>query len=354
MSKLSKISFFVASFALFLTAGSILHAYAATTPTLSLSDLYNGDIQISVNADPNAPVQLYYGNPYIPYSSEGLGNIGYTGGNGYFSVTVTNEQYSIPAGGTIYVVVDGATSQTVSWPYSYANNPAISIPQVASSPITFSQNNVTLAPSQNTTVTLYGGSNNYYLSEGSAVVSTSISGNTLTLYGNEDGLATLVVCSNYSCGDIYVTVSSPVTAPSISLSQNSVSLISGQNQSIGIYGTGSYYIYSNSNSYVMSASISGNTLYVYADNPGTSAITVCQSSGSCAVLYATVASNVAIVYPQTLPEVVSYPQPVVSYSQPIISYPQPVISYSRPVSYFQPIMRFFSFVPRIWRGMFRV
>jgi len=203
-------------------------------------------------------------------------------------------------------------------------------------------------------VTLYGGSNNYYLSEGSAVVSTSISGNTLTLYGNEDGLATLVVCSNYSCGDIYVTVSSPVTAPSISLSQNSVSLISGQNQSIGIYGTGSYYIYSNSNSYVMSASISGNTLYVYADNPGTSAITVCQSSGSCAVLYATVASNVAIVYPQTLPEVVSYPQPVVSYSQPIISYPQPVISYSRPVSYFQPIMRFFSFVPRIWRGMFRV
>jgi hypothetical protein len=73
----------------------------------------------------------------------------------------------------------------------------------------------------------------------------------------------------------------------------------GQSTSVNIYGTsstgsgyygGSYYISSNSNSTVATASISGNMINLYGGQTGSTTIAVCQSgySSACANLYVTV------------------------------------------------------------------
>lgn len=78
----------------------------------------------------------------------------------------------------------------------------------------------------------------------------------------------------------------------ISLSQNNVNLSLNQSMSISVYGGSSYYISNNSNSNVVSASISGSSLSLYAYQTGSSVITVCsyQNQG-CATVYVSVNSS---------------------------------------------------------------
>lgn len=89
--------------------------------------------------------------------------------------------------------------------------------------IYLSPSSVTVAPGQSQTVyinnyntgTYYGsyqGAQNYYISNnpGSQFFSASISGNTVIIYGNSVGSATINICSQYSgtsCASLYVTVS---------------------------------------------------------------------------------------------------------------------------------------------------
>ena len=86
-------------------------------------------------------------------------------------------------------------------------------------------------------------------------------------------------CGYYGCG-----------TGSISLSQSTLSLGAGQTSSVTIYGNGSYYISSNSNSYVAGATLAGNIVNVIASQNGTTSVYICQNGGSsqCVTLYVTV------------------------------------------------------------------
>ncbi len=145
----------------------------------------------------------------------------------------------------------------------------------------------------------YGyGSNYYYVSSNSnpGVVTASVSGSVLNLYASQNGSSSITVChSSLSlCGTLYVTVGSGYYGGSgaPSLSQTSLSLSSGQNASVNIYGSGSYYISSNTNQSVASASVSGSVLNVYANQNGSTTVYVCQSGGgNCANLYVTVSGG---------------------------------------------------------------
>ena len=227
---------------------------------------------------------------------------------------ISNSSYNIPMNSLVYVVVDGATSQQISWP-NYNNYNYNSYNNYNYSQISFSQNNISVGVGQSTTVTLYGGYNNsYYVSSDSSLVGTGIIGNILSIYGNANGTTNLTICSgSNNCGNLYITVygNSTYYYPqyqysnyqysqyypnyqyqySVSLSQNSLNLRAGQNSSITVYGNGSYYISNSSNPNIASASINGNNLNVYAYNAGSSNITVCQNYGTCAVLYISVANN---------------------------------------------------------------
>ena len=198
--------------------------------------------------------------------------------------------------------------------YNYNNSYA--------SQVSFSQSNITLQAGQSTNIILYGGYN-YYISSNSSLVGTGISGNVLSVYGNSAGTGFLTICANgASCNNLYVTVYGNINynynynynyqyqnqyypnylpnyyqnnyqnQSSIYLSQNSINMSAGQNQSISIFGGyNNYYVSSNSNSSVAVASINGNTLNVYAYSAGNANITVCQNSGSCTSLYVSVSGN---------------------------------------------------------------
>ncbi len=124
------------------------------------------------------------------------------------------------------------------------------------------------------------------------------------------------------------------------LSQNSLNMIVGQNGSVTVSGNGynnynQYYIANSSNN-VANATISGNTVSVYAVNAGTTTISVCSNSlvntisyglgnysGSCTSLYVTVTGNNYIppvyTYPTypTYPAYPTYPSNNYNYSSPI-------------------------------------
>lgn len=212
------------------------------------------------------------------------------------------------------IVLPVAVNAQAYWP-NYNNNNY-------NGPITFSQNNTSVGLGQSTTVTIYGGyGNGYYLATASSLVGTGINGNILSIYGNANGNAVLTICAynSNSCGNLYVNVYGnyypnnyytnyypnnyyPNYYPNyqysnynyqspIYLGQSNIYMSSGQNYSVNISGGGNYRVSSISNPNIVSATINGNMLNVYAFNQGSTNITVCQNYGSCANLYVNVSGN---------------------------------------------------------------
>ncbi|MEJ0021449.1 MAG: hypothetical protein WDN47_02570 [Candidatus Doudnabacteria bacterium] len=164
--------------------------------------------------------------------------------------------------------------------------------------LSFSPNNVSMNVGQSTSVSIFNNinsvSNTYYISNNSnsSVVSASISGNTINLYGMNPGSTTITVYStpnstlnSSNSGTLFVTVGGSGSNGTISFSQNNVNLNIGQSTSISIFNNlnssfNTYYISGNTNSNVVSASISGNTINLYGMNSGSTTITVYSSQNS--------------------------------------------------------------------------
>ncbi|MEI6057349.1 MAG: hypothetical protein WCQ60_00020 [bacterium] len=225
---------------------AISHVHASANPMLTLAPLNTGSVQISVAGPAFAPIQLYYYNQYNQMIFVSV--IGTTDGSGYFTTTVPTTQYGIPGGS--FVVVSfayGVNSPPVAWPsyYSYQNPYPI---------ITYPTPPVYTPPYQ------------YYI------------------------------------------------PPQIYLSQTSLNLPVGQNSTVTIssntyydnnYGyNGGYYISSNSNPFIANVSVNGNLIYIHANNPGSTSISICQYGGTCARLYVNVLYQPQPVY---TPYPVTYP-----------------------------------------------
>ena len=196
----------------------------------------------------------------------------------------------------------GNGSSTVTLCASSANQCATVYVTVGTgnSTLSFSQNNVNLYLGQSMSISIYSttGSSSYYISNNSnsGFVTAGISGSTLTVYGQNNGSSTITVCqySTNACGNIFVNVGGSSGYGNIWFSQSSPTLTLGQNMYVTIYpGNTTYYISNNSNSNVVTASISGNTLNLYAQNSGTATLSICQTgySGNCASLYVSTTGN---------------------------------------------------------------
>lgn len=137
-----------------------------------------------------------------------------------------------------------------------------------------------------------GSSQAYYISSNSnpAVVTATVAGTVLNLYANRAGLSTITVCHSALnfCGTLDVVVRGDYGG-SLYLSQSSLQLSSSQSAVVSIYGSGSYYISSNTNPNVAGAAVAGSNLNVYAYSPGTTVISICQRDNyQCASLSVTV------------------------------------------------------------------
>ena len=257
-------------FAFALSLVFVNKASASSIPTISLNTTTGSSVVqvVVMGADPNVSAVLYYQSG----SSVQNKNIGTTDGNGYLSTTVDSSVYGITIGSQAYVKTNGQISNTLNWP-NYTSSGSLSLSQ-SSVTLSVGQNMVVLA-SVSSGVSVTNNTN-------STVASVTVSGSQINISALNSGISTATVCAtNIGCANINITVASNGTAvpASIYISQNSLSLTTGQSQTISISGSGNYYLSSNSNPGIATASISGNSLNITAlSSVGSTNISLCSSS----------------------------------------------------------------------------
>ena len=263
----------------------------ATTPTISISTDPNSSsvVTLNVNGDANSSVILFY------YSSNGSGpqarSIGITNSNGSLSTSITLSDLNITQNSTISVSMNGQRSSSTVWPYSST--------VTSSGTLTFNQSSVVTTVGQSNTITTSNsGTYQIYLSNSTSpqVANFSISGNQITIYGLTSGQTTATFCpistnsANSNCASLYVIVQNSGTQ-SLSFSQNNTSIISGQNITISVTGgNGFYSIKNNSNPSVISASLNGPSLTLYANgSTGSTTVAICSTDmNACGTVLASI------------------------------------------------------------------
>lgn len=319
----------------------------AFAPTLSVTPVGNNMVTITVYGDANSSVQLYY-SPYssLNYNYSGAtlaGTIGTTNFSGYFSTTLSVGSYNIPTNASVFVLVNNQQSTTVNWPSvgngytncptTYAYNSINTYSGCTYPPITPPTQSGSISVGVNQTSTAYGqGVGPYIVTTNSnpSVVSATASGNVITFRGNQVGSSNVVVCPSYgygypyggynynysntaSCSNFLVTVTptlsfSPSTAALYGVgTSQSVSILDGYGYSYNNYPYynnyySNYFVTSNTNPSVVSASVSGNTLNMYAVGYGGSTITVCSNTGACGSIYVSVNTPTGYYYSNYYPQ----------------------------------------------------
>ena len=233
---------------------------------------YGQNVQITIAGGTGVYSIVSNSNPSIVSASINGASINLYSNSASGSATITVCSTNMSSCGVITVTASAATTSSV---------------------LSFSQSNPSITPGQTVSVTVSGGSGSYYIASNSntSAVQANLVSNTLTLYGNSNGMAILSICSSTGgCGTVTATVAAPGSIP-VTLSQTNISLTIGQVFYLSITGIGNYSIYNNSNPSVASAAISGSTATITAINSGTTDITICQSDGQCKEEYVTVGSG---------------------------------------------------------------
>lgn len=256
---------------------SVAHAM---TPSFYISSSGGDSVTVNVTGDANSNIILYYNlNSLIQTRTLGI-----TNSIGTFSTVISTSSYGITPGSSVYVLVNNQQSLASVWPTS------------SSSSLSLSQTNVNTSVGQYTTVTSYS-SGSLYVSNNSniSVASTTVSNNTISIYGVSNGSSTLTVCQYGTsvCAYVYVTVGISSNYNSLSLSQTSLSLAVGQTSTVTAsnnYNYGTLYVSSNSNQGVATAYASGNSISIYGVSNGSTTLIICQSgnTNSCGTVYVTV------------------------------------------------------------------
>jgi ferredoxin len=192
--------------------------------------------------------------------------------------------------------ISGSTNVTVC-PVGAADNcPTIAVSVLSSGAalLSFSQTSVTIVQGQNLPITISGGNGAYAVRSNSSAstVQASVNGAVLTLStGATSGTASITVCSTdgVTCGVVVATVGDPSTV-AVTFSNTAPTVLTNQNTTVAIYGPSGTQLYVSNNSApnVVQANLSGSTLTLAGITAGTSNVTVCATTNTCATLAVTV------------------------------------------------------------------
>ncbi len=273
------------------------HVFAASA-TLAITNTGDGDsVQISVTGDPNSSVLLYYTKTG---SGASLNFLGSTNAQGSLVTTVSATTYQVSPTTPVHVSVNNQVSPDVTWPATSVANG-----------FSLTKTSIVLPLGQSTSFTAFNtGSNLLYLSSNSSpqVANVNISGNNITVQGNNFGSTTVTICANgttLACASAYVTVQNTNAVP-LTFSQTNVSVASGTTVTVNaLGGTGSFVLVNNSNSSAIQASMIGAAVSLTAlQSTGSSAITICSSDMSaCGIINANIGgtNSTALSFSQTNP-----------------------------------------------------
>ncbi len=314
-------------------AGSAVFAGTASAAVPNLTVNYTGSVvsgsqsQVVVtvtNANPYSQVSLYYSQGTSYYNI--VTTLGTTDVTGYLSATTIVPMNGSSSPTLFYVNVGGIQSNTVSLAAQNSGTGSCyyvnGVYTCGTNQLSTSQTSVTMTVGQTLSLNIYGGtytgyygSNAYYVASNSAssVVTAGVTGSTLQLYAVGSGTSTVQVCptgattGSSACANVYVTVTfNGSGSGTVTLSQSSLNMSIGQSSVVQVYSSsvyngsgyysGTFTINNNSNPSVVSTSLSGSSLTVYAIQPGNVTLTVCNQNGyastsGCASLYVTVTGN---------------------------------------------------------------
>ena len=277
-----------------LTATSTTGAAAITVCTTDMS--YCGIVNISSTTSNSTAVTFSQTNPVVALGQSatvtiygGSGNSFYVSANSNPSTVQVNVNSNIL---TLIGIANGTSNISIC---AYAGSCGSIVANVSSTantggPISLSQTTVSILAGQSSTITILGGSTPYSISSTTPnIFSGVISGNIITIYGVNAGSSTANICSSVGCTTLNITINSTnSTINPPTFSQNNTLLNVGQQTTVYVTGTGTYYISNNSNSNIATEQISGNSIIITAVAAGNSNVSVCQSGGQCATLYITV------------------------------------------------------------------
>ncbi|MCF7865264.1 MAG: hypothetical protein K9M11_02055 [Candidatus Pacebacteria bacterium] len=265
----------------------------STWPSIAGGNVFLSQSNVSMNQGQSTSVSISGGNGsgYYVNSNSNSGIVG---------TSISGSILTLNAVGTGYATISvcslgtttTCTSVAVTVNSTYGGN-------YGTGSIYLSPSSVTVAPGQSQTVyinsynngTYYGsnyGSQNYYISNnpGSQFFSASISGNTVIIYGNSVGSATINICSQYgssSCASLYVTVSGSY----YNGNYNNGNYYNGSNYYNGYngynsynYGTGGFTYTSYPSNYTYPATYTNPVTYTYPTNTYTNYSGSSYNSGS--------------------------------------------------------------------------
>ena len=273
-------------------------AGGATSVTICTTDMnYCGIVNVNATTVNSTAVTFSQTNPVVPLGQSTTVTIyGGTGTNFYVSSNSNPSVVQANINSNILTLVANASTGTSTISVcAYAGSCATLTANVSntgsSATISLSQSSVSILAGQSLNITISGGSTPYSISSSNSanVFNNSISGNILTIYGVNPGSATASVCSSVGCVNLSVTITSTTSSTNPpTFSQNNILLTTGQQTTIYVSGSGSYYVANNTSANVASATMNANAVVISGTNAGSTNISVCQSGGQCATLYVTV------------------------------------------------------------------
>jgi hypothetical protein len=273
-----------------------------TTLTICANSAGCGSVLVTVSGSTSGNITFSQSNPTVQMGQSQLISIFSNNFNSNYYISSNSNPGVVTAvvsGSTLQVLGQSQGSSTITVCGSNAGcgtlNVTVNGLGGGGGNITFSQQNVTLNDNQSVSISIFGGTGTYYISQNTnpAVAAASITGSTLYLtrpfsgqYGNN---TVITVCSSNSlCGSVYVNAPSSPGNNTITFSQSSVALNQGQQNTVQIYSNAynpSYYISNNEYPNIVGANISGSTLTLFGSTYGSSRITVCGSgSVGCGTL----------------------------------------------------------------------
>lgn len=289
--------------------GSILTLYAngtTGTSTITVCSTDNsacGVVIASIGTYTSSGSGLILSQTYPTIIAGQTQTVTISGGTGtYYLASNSNTtivQTSLPANTnsiTLYGSVPGTANIVVCAPSGQCGTIIATVVSVSSGALTLSQSSIALTPTQQTSITITGGTMPYSITQNdSGIAQYSLNYNSVTITGVSQGASTAMICSaGGACVTLNVTVagaSSAVSGVQPVFGQNNISLNVLQTTAIPLSGNGGYYITNNSNSSAVSASISGNNVVLSGIVVGSANITVCQTGGQCNTLYVSVSNT---------------------------------------------------------------
>lgn len=235
-------------------------------------------------ATSSSPSAITLNPSTVTLAASSTAQVTLSGGTGNYIVTANTNPVSVQVGisGNILTITGSVAGMSTLTVCASNNTLCTTLPITVTgtaSSVSLSPSSLSLSIGQSNTVSILGGSASYIaVPSNSSIVSTSLSGNMLTINALSTGTASVSVCATTGgCSNLMVTVASQATSPFMI----SIPIQIGQTMSLPLSGGNGVYTISNYNYGPFTANVQGTSLVINGVSQGAGTVNVCTSGSAC-------------------------------------------------------------------------